>query len=247
MGAVGGALGWSGTKTARAMLPLLPQVLMPLLYLLESHDRSSQWVINIWQPLLALGIYVAAYLICRGNRIQGGIFAIATVSLLCLYFIRIDRILFSDSWEKVDAPVATFSLIDMEGHPIPKSELNGQVLWIDLFATTCRPCVEELRHVSKLSSELGEDAGVRFLAVGSAQYEPLERIKSTNIFQFDGVTTAYEQEPHLGAAYAPQGVPVGLLVDKEGVVRWKKVGFMPTDTVFFKESLREKIEDLLEM
>lgn len=48
-------------------------------------------------------------------------------------------------------------------------------------------------------------------------------------------------------AEPPQGVPVGLLMDKEGMVRWKKVGFMPTDTVFFKESLREKIEDLLEM
>jgi thiol-disulfide isomerase/thioredoxin len=127
------------------------------------------------------------------------------------------------------APAPALAFTDLEGRPASLADFRGRVVLLNLWATWCAPCVEELPSLDRLQSRMG-GPGFEVVALsldrgGRAQVEPfLARI---------GVRAL---RPHLDpgsaamAALRPRGLPTTYLIDREGRIAGRLEGTADWDS-----------------
>jgi cytochrome c biogenesis protein CcmG/thiol:disulfide interchange protein DsbE len=100
------------------------------------------------------------------------------------------------------------------------SDLRGQVVFVNFWASWCVPCRDEQPVLEKVWRQY-RDKGVVFLGVDYVDTEPaaLQYLKDF------GVT--YPNGPDLGTKISPKyhitGVPESYLIDRKGNVAWLKI------------------------
>lgn len=132
------------------------------------------------------------------------------------------------------APEFTLSTFDRE--EISLSDLRGQVVVINFWASWCPPCREEAPYLESTWRDY-RDRGVMLLGV---DYADTEKEALAYIEEFD---ITYPNGPDIGTrisqAYRIQGVPETFFVAKDGTLRGVKIGpLVPPE-------LDERIEALL--
>lgn len=129
-----------------------------------------------------------------------------------------------------------FTLTSFDGRTITLSELRGQVVVINFWASWCPPCREEAPYLEQTWRKY-QDRGVVFLGV---DYVDTEKEALAYIDEFD---ITYINGPDIGTrisdAYNIQGVPETFLVAKNGELRGVHIGPLKPP------QLDEKIEELL--
>ncbi len=129
-----------------------------------------------------------------------------------------------------------FSLASFNGEEITLSDLKGQVVIINFWASWCPPCREEAAYLEQTWRKY-KDQGVVFIGIDYAdtEAEALAYIDEFDITYFNG--------PDLGTrisqAYNIQGVPETFYVDRNGNLQGVHIGPL------FPPTLDEKIEELL--
>lgn len=116
-----------------------------------------------------------------------------------------------------------FSLNDMEGNSHTLSKYRGQVVLIDFWATWCPPCVVEIPHFVKLYNKYNEKG---FLILGASLDTDMKKLKS---FVSDQQITypILINAGNVSATYAVQAIPTAYIIDKEGRIEKKFVGYRP--------------------
>jgi len=129
-----------------------------------------------------------------------------------------------------------FTLNTFEGETIRLSDLRGQVVVINIWASWCASCREEAAYLESTWRKY-RDRGVMFLGVDYVDTEPdaLAYIAEFNI--------TYPNGPDLGSrisqAYHMRGVPETYFVDRQGRLRGNHIGPLQPP------QLDVKIEELL--
>lgn len=129
-----------------------------------------------------------------------------------------------------------FSLTSFDGRNITLSDLRGQVVIVNFWASWCPPCREEAAYLEQTWRKY-RDQGVVFIGVDyvDAEKEALAYIKEFDITYFNG--------PDIGTrisdAYNIKGVPETFFVAKNGELRGVHIGPLKPP------ELDEKIEELL--
>jgi cytochrome c biogenesis protein CcmG/thiol:disulfide interchange protein DsbE len=129
-----------------------------------------------------------------------------------------------------------FSITGFDGRTVTLSELRGQVVIVNFWASWCPPCREEAAYLEQTWRKY-EGKGVIFIGVDwvDTQKEALAYIDEFDITYING--------PDIGTraaqAYNIQGVPETFYVAKNGELRGVHIGALK-----FPE-LDEKIEELL--
>lgn len=138
---------------------------------------------------------------------------------------------------QVDSGMAPdFTITSFEGETITLSDLRGQVVIINFWASWCPPCREEASYLETTWRKYQEQ-GVVFIGVDYAdtEKEALAYIEEFGITYFNG--------PDLGTRishdYRMDGVPETYYVAKNGELRGVKIGPLAPP------ELDEKIEELL--
>jgi len=134
-------------------------------------------------------------------------------------------------------PAPNFTLTAFDGETVTLSDLRGQVVIINFWASWCPPCREEAAYLEKTWREY-QGRGVVFIGVDwvDTEKEALAYIAEFDITYFNG--------PDLGTriaqAYRIRGVPETFFVDKSGQLRGVKIGPL------YPPELEDRIEELLE-
>lgn len=66
-----------------------------------------------------------------------------------------------------DTPAPTFTLPDLDGHPVSLQTYRGQTVMLHFWATWCGVCRAELGSLERLHQRLGEDVVLVTVAVNS--------------------------------------------------------------------------------
>lgn len=133
-------------------------------------------------------------------------------------------------------PAPDFTLTGFDGQTVRLADLRGQVVVVNFWASWCPPCREEAAYLERTWRDY-QGRGVVFLGVDwvDTEKEALAYIEEFDITYFNG--------PDLGTriaqAYRIQGVPETFFIDKNGQVRWVKVGPL------YPPELEDKIDELL--
>jgi peroxiredoxin len=127
-----------------------------------------------------------------------------------------------------------FSATDILGRPISTDSFRGNVLLVNVFSTTCPPCVRETPELVKLYNERhGDGLDILMVSVGPpdrlADFSVQHKIPYPIIA--DGLPIA-DQVPNL------RGIPTTIILDRKGIVRHRIVG---ADVL----RIRKTVDDLL--
>jgi peroxiredoxin len=122
---------------------------------------------------------------------------------------------------EVGKPAPDFTLVDRKGKTWTLSELKGQVVFVNFWATWCPPCREEMPSMQRLYTRLPKDK-FKMLAILNSDDPALADTFATKL----GITMPILNDPNnkVGQKYGLTGVPETFIVDKQGVVREKFIG-----------------------
>jgi peroxiredoxin len=115
-----------------------------------------------------------------------------------------------------------FTLSDLQGHTVRLSDSRGQVVFINVWATWCPSCVEEMSTIQKLYDRL-HARGLRVLAVsidalGEQIVAPFMQARQLSFPVLLDTQSIIEQ------LYQTGGVPESFIVDRQGRLVEKVVG-----------------------
>ena len=129
------------------------------------------------------------------------------------------------------APAFTLPRLHDAGQTVSSAEMAGQVWVLNVWASWCAPCRDE--HPLLLA--LARDSGVPLLGLNYKD-DPRDA-QEWLLRQGDPyVLTALDRDGSTGQRYGVEGVPLSLVIDRAGVVRFRHVGPL-TSQVWTQELL----------
>lgn len=125
------------------------------------------------------------------------------------------------TWDTKNTPLATFELADLQGRSWKLADLKGKVAFINLWATWCGPCREELPYVQKLSQQLKDRTDVVVLTLNTdEEVGKVEPFMKENKYTFPVL---------LGQSYADgngvNSIPRNWVVSVDGKLVFEGIGF----------------------
>ena len=123
---------------------------------------------------------------------------------------------------RVGQPLADFTLPDLQGKTVQLAALRGKVVFINVWATWCKPCVDEMPTIQRLFEQLSP-RGLEILAVS---LDPLGAQVVVPFMQTYQLTfpALLDTKSQIEKLYGTTGVPESFIVDKQGRLVEKIVG-----------------------
>ncbi len=117
-----------------------------------------------------------------------------------------------------------FELETLDGGHLRLSDLRGQVVVVNFWATWCVPCVEEMPMFQSYSERYPQ-----FTLLGIAQQESAEKV--TPYVERMGITypVLLDLNAKVTESYKVFMLPTTIFVDPEGVIRYRHYGIMSQD------------------
>ena len=115
-----------------------------------------------------------------------------------------------------------FSLKSFDGQEISLSQLKGKVVLLDFWATWCGPCKESIPHLIQLYKNHRESGfEVVGLNIDKGDGETVRRFVMSMDIPYPVVITPED----VVRSYRVTGIPATFLIDRQGKIREKMVGF----------------------
>jgi thiol-disulfide isomerase/thioredoxin len=113
--------------------------------------------------------------------------------------------------------MAEIKLIDLQDHPINLESYKGKTVFINFWATWCKPCIEEMPSIEKTQTILN-DKEVIFLLASSESIEEIKAFRNNHGYQFNYVHLENEETLNL------QALPSTFIIDPKGKLVFSEMG-----------------------
>jgi thiol-disulfide isomerase/thioredoxin len=125
--------------------------------------------------------------------------------------------------DKLEIPAPAFSLVNLEGETVSLEDLRGNVVVLDFWATWCGPCRMTMPLLQEYVDQDVEN--VRFFSVNcwESDTSAVRPFLAEYGYTFD-VLFAPDELP---AEFGVTGIPTLFVIDQEGVIRYKNIGYSP--------------------
>ena len=136
-------------------------------------------------------------------------------------------------------PLPPLQFDDAQGRKRTLADFQGRVVVLNIWATWCVPCREEMPALDRLQAELGGPA-FQVVAVSVDQQGPAI---AQRFFKEIGVKSLdFYIDPSAKAAFQleARGLPVSILIDRQGREVGRKLGAVPWDLPEVVEDLRRR-------
>ena len=146
------------------------------------------------------------------------------VFVLCLCLSWAFLFLHCSKEGKAPSPILApdFTLNTLDGGEMTLSKLKGKVVLLDFWATWCPPCREAIPHLINLQKTY-QEKGVEVIGmnVDKGDVETVRRFVKSMDIPYPITLTPEEVSRNYGVT----GIPTTILIDKEGRIRQKLLGF----------------------
>jgi thiol-disulfide isomerase/thioredoxin len=133
---------------------------------------------------------------------------------------------------QVGAPAPRYAATTLAGDSATTSGLAGKVVLLNVWATWCAPCRDEIPFLQSLY-EKHRQAGLEIIGV-SVDARGQDAAIQGFVKDF-GMTYPVWRDPdeRIQSLYLALGVPASYLIDREGILRWRRIGTVSeSDTAF---------------
>lgn len=141
---------------------------------------------------------------------------------------------------EVGAPAPDYRAVSIEGDSVSLADHRGRVVLFNVWATWCHPCRAEIPELRELHAK-HQDRGFEVVGVSVDASGADAAIRSF----MDDFEMHYpvwrDPDERVSARFLVFGVPATFLIDREGILRWRKIGPIQPDD----PSLASAIEQAL--
>lgn len=128
-----------------------------------------------------------------------------------------------------------FVLRSLRGENIRLSEHSGEVVIVNFWSTWCGPCRQEMPQLDQLYAKYRR-AGLVLLGVSlDPQRERAAEMAQTLKVAYP---VLFDHDQNVSRSYGVGDLPVTLLIDRQGVVRFVSQGYKPGYESRYAEQLR---------
>jgi len=171
-------------------------------------------------------------------------FAVILVVALAWLFISADPA-GNTTAGKIPAPqtgflAPDFTLDTLEGDTVTLSDLRGQAVLVNLWATWCPPCRSEMPAIQKLYDEY-KDQGFVVLAVNATNQDQVSNIPAFTREYGLTFPILLDTAGEVSRQYQLRSLPSSFFIGRDGVIQEVVIGGPMAETL-----LRTRIEKILE-
>ncbi|MBW6484939.1 MAG: TlpA family protein disulfide reductase [Syntrophobacterales bacterium] len=141
---------------------------------------------------------------------------------------------------KVGMPAPNFTFPGLDGKNISLADFKGKVVFVNIWATWCPPCREEMPSMEKLHQELkGKDFEILAVSIDTAGAAAVAPFMKEYKLSFPALL---DPEGRIKNLYGTTGVPESFIVNKEGLIEEIVIGprdwFTPEVVRFFRNLIQ---------
>jgi thiol-disulfide isomerase/thioredoxin len=124
---------------------------------------------------------------------------------------------------KKEIDLSSFRLKTLNGEDIDMSQYEGKRVFINVWATWCKPCVQEMPTIARAMEEL-KDSGVVFLFASPEETEEIAGFRDRRGFPFEYVRLLNLEALSINA------LPTTFIFDADGRMVYGEEGFRDWST-----------------
>jgi peroxiredoxin len=138
------------------------------------------------------------------------------------------------------APAPDFALPARDGGELRLSELKGQVVMINFWATWCGPCRQEMPLLEQIHAKY-EPLGFTMVGVNVEQDSAAAQAWLRNV----PVTfpILFDRKSAVSSSFGVEAMPSSVLIDREGRVRHVHRGYKPGDEAVYTDLIRGLVKE----
>jgi peroxiredoxin len=137
-------------------------------------------------------------------------------------------------------PAPDFALKGMDGKNLRLSEYRGQVVLVNFWARWAGDSRRELPVLDRINTTYNR-AGL--VVLGVSVDEDVRRAREFAEGMKLGFPILFDATPDIGRDYSIEKMPMTILVDRSGVVRYVSAGFKPGDDRAYLDQIRELLRE----
>ena len=137
-------------------------------------------------------------------------------------------------------PLPDFVFKDILGNTYTPDDIKGKVVVINLWFTSCAPCIEEMPELNKLVKEYENNDAVLFLALALDEKGPrLDTFLETHVFNYNIVPGAQD---YVVKKLQASSFPTHIVLDKNSNVVFTLAGYTPQVGELINSSISSFLE-----
>lgn len=140
--------------------------------------------------------------------------------------------------------VPSFALYDLNKNKVDIADLKNKVVVVDFWATWCGPCKASFPGMQKMVNKFKDNPEVKFVFVdtwerGEDKHKDASDFIAANKYTFHVLE---DIENKVVEQFKVNGIPTKFVIDKNGMIRFKAIGFDGSD-----EKLISELTAMIEM
>ena len=123
----------------------------------------------------------------------------------------------------VGAPVPSYAAEKEDGTPIALADHKGEVVLLNIWATWCKPCRQEIPALETLHQR-HRAAGLVVAGVSIDVDEDRKKVAEFAAALGASYSMWYDPDDRVSTTFLALGVPASYLIGRDGTLRWRHVG-----------------------
>jgi peroxiredoxin len=116
-------------------------------------------------------------------------------------------------------PAPDFTLQDPD-HTVALHDYRGKVVLLNLWATWCPPCIQEIPDLERLQQRMGDKVTILAVSYDDTEKDYQRFVRARKM----GFLTVHDREHKLKELYQPTGPPESYVIDRSGKILRKFIG-----------------------
>jgi len=187
------------------------------------------------RDLIELGVVLAIFATIYLTGAQTEVFGKVQQAVLTTGIMNASTL---DEAEYIDASY-DFKLIDPERKILNGKALKGKVIFMNIWATWCAPCVAEMPNINKLYGKVGDNPNIVFLMIShdKTMQKAVDWVKKKG-FDFP----IYQMASALPDVYETGVIPSTFVISPDGKVVLQKTGMANYNAKRFRKFITKLAE-----
>jgi len=147
---------------------------------------------------------------------------LGVAALVIVFALKQDNPYLKFSPLRVGQPAPGFTLPGLDGKMVSLSDYRGHVVLVNVWATWCPPCVDEMPSMEKLYRELkGENFEILAVSIDALGKKAVAPFMKKYSLSFQALM---DPDGTIKALYQTTGVPESFIINQEGILIEKVIG-----------------------
>jgi len=155
-------------------------------------------------------------------------------SLFFIFVIALAGCSSQKTGEQSSVAASQIKLTDLNGNEVDLTDFDGRTIFINFWATWCRPCIQEMPSIAALQKQL-EEKNIEFFFASDEDADKILKFKESRKMNLNFVRV--ENPESLGI----EALPTTFIFDGKGELVFSEVGYRKWDEAATIEMVKKLI------